>query len=337
MYYSADSVPPRNFTRPVKKMGSSENHQTPPAALPVAFIDEAADVDFIDALGRRVRESRARHGMSRRLLAQNAGVSERYLAQVESGETNPSIMVLRHVAHALGISAIELLEPQQLSVEQQMIARFLEQLPPHRLEEALLRLMREFGKENSSRRKRIALVGLRGAGKSTLGRALASELAAPFVELNSAIEAEAGMRINEVFSLYGQPGFRRLEKRCLENFITGHEHEHAVITVGGGIVSEPDTYNLLLMNCFTVWVKATPEEHMSRVVAQGDLRPMEGNSEAMEDMRRILSAREALYAKADFTLDTTGQRAEDSLLQLRRALAAADQSLTPGEAHAQLN
>jgi XRE family aerobic/anaerobic benzoate catabolism transcriptional regulator len=190
--------------------------------------------------------------------------------------------------------------------------------------------MREFGKENSSRRRRIALVGLRGAGKSTLGRALAGELKTPFVELNSAIEAEAGMSLNEVFSLYGQPGFRRLEKRCLESFIAGHER--AVITVGGGIVSEPETFNLLLMNCYTVWVKATPEEHMSRVVAQGDLRPMEGNSEAMEDMRRILSAREALYSKADFTLDTTGQRAEDSLIQLRRALAAADQALAPGEA-----
>jgi XRE family aerobic/anaerobic benzoate catabolism transcriptional regulator len=311
-------------------MASSENHPVTDTPPHPSFIDEAADADFIDALGKRVRESRARHGMSRRLLAQNAGVSERYLAQVESGETNPSIMVLRHVAHALGISAIELLETQQLSVEQQMISRFLEQLPPHRLEEALLHLMREFGKENSSRRRRIALVGLRGAGKSTLGRALAGELKTPFVELNSAIEAEAGISLNEVFSLYGQPGFRRLEKRCLESFIAGHER--AVITVGGGIVSEPETFNLLLMNCYTVWVKATPEEHMSRVVAQGDLRPMEGNSEAMEDMRRILSAREALYSKADFTLDTTGQRAEDSLIQLRRALAAADQALAPGEA-----
>ena len=311
-------------------MASSENHPVTDTPPHPSFIDEAADADFIDALGKRVRESRARHGMSRRLLAQNAGVSERYLAQVESGETNPSIMVLRHVAHALGISAIELLETQQLSVEQQMISRFLEQLPPHRLEEALLHLMREFGKENSSRRRRIALVGLRGAGKSTLGRALAGELKTPFVELNSAIEAEAGMSLNEVFSLYGQPGFRRLEKRCLESFIAGHER--AVITVGGGIVSEPETFNLLLMNCYTVWVKATPEEHMSRVVAQGDLRPMEGNSEAMEDMRRILSAREALYSKADFTLDTTGQRAEDSLIQLRRALAAADQALASGDA-----
>lgn len=283
------------------------------------FIDEAADTEFIQALGVRVREARARHGMSRKTLAANSEVSERYLAQVESGETNPSIMVLRHVAHALGISLIELLEARQSSPEYRLISRFLEQLPPTRLEEALLRLMRDFGHEDATRRQRIALVGLRGAGKSTLGRALASGLSRPFVELNGAIEAEAGMSLNEVFMLYGQPGFRRLERRCLESFIG--QHESAVITVGGGIVSEAETFNLLLMNCFTVWVKASPEEHMARVVAQGDFRPMEGNTEAMEDMRRILLAREPLYSKADLTLDTTGKRPEESLAQLLEAVA----------------
>jgi len=291
----------------------------PPA--PVRFVDEAADAEFIQALGLRVREARARRGMSRKSLALNADVSERYLAQVESGETNPSILVLRHVAHALGISPVELLEAPQGSLEYRLIARFLEQVSPSRLEEALLRLMRDFGKEDASRRKRIALVGLRGAGKSSLGRALAGDLSLPFVELNSAIETEAGMSLNEVFMLYGQPGFRRLERRCLESFIA--KHESAVITVGGGIVSEAETFNLLLMNCFTVWVKASPEEHMSRVVAQGDLRPMEGNAEAMEDLRRILDAREPLYSKADITLDTTGRKAEDCLLQLRQAVAPA--------------
>lgn len=284
------------------------------------LIDEAADADFIRALGMRVREARARRGISRKALAINADVSERYLAQVENGETNPSIMVLRHVSAALGFSLMELLEPPQNSAEYHLIHRFLEQLSPKQLEEALLRLMRDFGKEDAARRKRIALVGLRGAGKSTLGRALAGELAVPFVELNSAIEAEAGMSLNEVFSLYGQPGFRRLERRCLDNFVA--KHESAVITVGGGIVSEAETFNLLLMNCFTVWVKATPEEHMSRVVAQGDFRPMEGNTEAMDDMRRILVAREPLYSKADFTLDTTGRPPEECLKQLRHVVAA---------------
>ena len=284
-----------------------------------AFHDEAADAEFITALGNRVRMARARRGMSRKALALSSAVSERYLAQVESGETNPSIMVLRHVAHALGISLLELIEQQQGSNEYRLIAHFLEQLSPSRLEDAMLRLMRDFGSEDAARRRRIALVGLRGAGKSTLGRALAADLAIPFVELNSAIEAEAGVSLNEIFMLYGQPGFRRLERRCLENIVT--QHEAAVITVGGGIVSEAETFNLLLMNCYTVWVKASPEEHMSRVVAQGDLRPMEGSAEAMEDMRRILVARESLYSKADFTLDTTGRTPEECLNHLRTAVS----------------
>jgi XRE family aerobic/anaerobic benzoate catabolism transcriptional regulator len=283
-----------------------------------AVVDDSADTAFIASLGDRVRDARARRGMSRKALAHGSDVSERYLAQVESGETNPSIMVLRHVAQALGVSLVELLEPRQESGEHRLISRFLEQLSPNRLEDALLCLMREFGKEDATRRRRIALVGLRGAGKSTLGRALAGELSVPFVELNSAIEAEAGVSLNEVFSLYGQPGFRRLERRCLDNFIA--QHENAVITVGGGIVSEAETFNLLLMNCYTVWVKASPEEHMSRVVAQGDFRPMEGNTEAMEDMRRILLAREPLYSKADFTLDTTGCPPAECLKKLRLAV-----------------
>lgn len=295
-----------------------EAKNTAEAPERLRFIDEMADAEFVEALGLRVRESRAQRGMSRKSLAHQSDVSERYLAQVESGETNPSIMVLRHVSHALGISLIELLEPQHSSPEYRLISHFLEQLPPAKLEEALLRLMRDFGKEDAARRKRIALVGLRGAGKSTLGRVLANELSTPFVELNSAIEAEAGMSLNEVFMLYGQPGFRRLERRCLESFIA--KNDSAVITVGGGIVSETETFNLLLMNCFTVWVKATPEEHMARVVAQGDFRPMEGNAEAMEDMRRILVAREPMYSKADFTLDTTGRKPEDCLKQLRQAI-----------------
>ena len=291
----------------------------PPAAP--TLHDEAADVEFISAIGRRVREGRARRGISRKALALNADVSERYLAQVENGETNPSIMVLRHIGAALGFSLTELLETRQDSTEHCLIQRFLEQLAPSRLEDALLCLMREFGKEDASRRKRIALVGLRGAGKSTLGRAFAAELDMPFVELNSAIEAEAGMPLNEIFMLYGQPGFRRLERRCLEAIIANHDS--AVITVGGGIVSEAETFNLLLMNCYTVWVKASPEEHMSRVVAQGDLRPMEGSAEAMEDMRRILVARESLYSKADYTLDTTGRTPEECLKQLRQTVTPA--------------
>jgi XRE family aerobic/anaerobic benzoate catabolism transcriptional regulator len=170
------------------------------------------------------------------------------------------------------------------------------------------------------RRKRITLVGLRGAGKTTLGAALAKALRRPLVELDKEIEREAGISLSEVFLLYGQAGYRRIERRCLERVI--NSQEDIVLTVGGGIVSEPDTYNLLLLNCYTVWIKAAPEEHMARVVAQGDMRPMAGHVEAMEDLRNILAARETLYGKADAVVDTSGGSVEKSFAVLQQAVAA---------------
>lgn len=281
---------------------------------------EARDAEFLHLLGRRVREMRERRGMARKILARDADVSERYLAQLEAGEGNISIVLLRHIALALGVSVAELLSEENDSVEHRLIRRFLERLPAHRLEEAIVRLMRDLGTQETARKKRIALIGLRGAGKSTLGEMLAAESGVPFVELDREIEREAGLSLTEVFMLYGQSGYRRLERRCLERVI--HTQEQAVISVGGGIVSELDTYNLLLSTCFTVWLKAAPEEHMTRVAAQGDFRPMQDNEEAMEDLRRILSAREPLYAKADVTVDTSGKSLDESLLQLRQAVAA---------------
>jgi XRE family aerobic/anaerobic benzoate catabolism transcriptional regulator len=285
-----------------------------------ATAHDGAAAEFLAAMGRHVREARERRGMARRVVSQSAGVSERYLAQLEAGEGNASVLLLRSVARALGMSLTELVDAREHSVEQRLIRRFLEGLPPHRLEDVVFRLMRDFGEEASARRGRIALVGLRGAGKTTLGSALAAELRAPFVELDREIERDAGIGLSEVFLLYGQAGYRRIERRCLERVIGAHPQ--MVMSVGGGIVSEPETYNLLLLNCFTVWVRASPEEHMARVVAQGDLRPMQGNAEAMADLRRILDAREPLYRKADVTLDTSGELPEQSLLQLRRAAAA---------------
>jgi XRE family aerobic/anaerobic benzoate catabolism transcriptional regulator len=170
-----------------------------------------------------------------------------------------------------------------------------------------------------AQRQRCA-AGLRGAGKSTLGGTLARDLRCPFVELDREIEREAGVTLSEVFLLYGQAGYRRIERRCLERALASHER--MVLSVGGGIVSEPDTYNLLLVSCFTVWVKASPDEHMARVVAQGDLRPMQGNAEAMEDLKRILDAREPLYRKADAALDTSGEKPEQSLAKLRQIALA---------------
>jgi XRE family aerobic/anaerobic benzoate catabolism transcriptional regulator len=278
------------------------------------------DAEFLVAMGRHVREARERRGMARKVLSQNANVSERYLAQLEAGEGNASVLLLRSVARALGVPVTELLDPQESSVEQRLIRRFLERLPGHRLEDVVFRLMRDFGHEEAARKKRIALVGLRGAGKTTLGAALAKDRGCAFVELDREIEREAGIGLSEVFLLYGQAGYRRIERRCLERII--ESNAEMVMTVGGGIVSEPETYNLLLLNCYTVWVKASPDEHMARVVAQGDFRPMQGNAEAMEDLTRILEARIPLYRKADLAIDTTGETSAQSLAKLREAVAA---------------
>jgi XRE family aerobic/anaerobic benzoate catabolism transcriptional regulator len=290
------------------------------SAVPKASADDLDDARFLAALGTQVRQARERRGMPRQVLSQQSNVSERYLAQLEAGEGNASVLLLRNVARALGMSLTELLGQRENSVEQRLIRRFVEQLPEHRREEVVFRLLREFGQEPSARRTRIALVGLRGAGKTTLGSALANELSAPFIELDREIERESGISLSEVFSLYGQAGYRRIERRCLERII--QSHERMVVAVGGGIVSDAETYNVLLVNCFTVWVKAAPEEHMARVVAQGDFRPMQGNREAMDDLKRILGAREPLYRKADVTLDTSGEPFEGSLAKLRQAASA---------------
>jgi XRE family aerobic/anaerobic benzoate catabolism transcriptional regulator len=298
-------------------MPAAEPRETAPVAL---SLQQPDDAEFLVAMGRHVREVRERRGMARKVLSQNAGISERYLAQLEAGEGNASVLLLRSVARALGMPVTELLDPRENSVEQRLIRRFLDRLPEHRLEDVVFRLMRDFGHEEAARKKRIALIGLRGAGKTTLGSALASALGFEFVELDREIERNAGMGLSEVFLLYGQAGYRRIERRSLGQMI--ESHADMVMTVGGGIVSEPETFNLLLLNCFTVWVKAAPDEHMARVVAQGDLRPMQGNAEAMEDLTRILEAREPLYRKADFTLDTTGEAVEQSLRKLRQAVQA---------------
>jgi XRE family aerobic/anaerobic benzoate catabolism transcriptional regulator len=288
----------------------------PPVAAPL----RADEKEFLSALGRQVRECRERRGLARKAVSQSAAVSERYLAQLEAGEGNASVLLLRSVARALDTPLTELIDPREGSVEKRLIRRFLDRLPVHRLEDAVFRLMRDYGDEAATRRKRIALVGLRGAGKTTLGTALVALVAMPFVELDRDIEREAGISLSEIFLLYGQPGYRRIERRCLERLVAGTSE--MVIAVGGGIVSEPDTYNLLLQHCFTVWVKASPDEHMARVVAQGDLRPMQGRSEAMADLTRILDAREPLYRKADVTLDTSGETLQQSLSKLQRAIHA---------------
>jgi XRE family aerobic/anaerobic benzoate catabolism transcriptional regulator len=279
----------------------------------------AREDDFLLFVGTRVREVRNRRGMTRKMVALEADVSERHLAQLESGEGNISIVLLRRIAEALNISLTALFAPNvEEPAEKQTIRRFLERLPVNRLEDVVIRLRREFSDEEKIRRMRIALIGLRGAGKSTLGSRLAEESNIPFIELDREIEKDTGMPLAEIFSLYGQSGYRAIEKRTLERVL--HEPGRAVVSVGGGVVSEKDTYDYLLANCYTVWIKAQPDEHMSRVIAQGDFRAMAGSDQAMEDLRRILEAREPLYRKAEMVLDTSGSSLEESFTKLKSAL-----------------
>jgi XRE family aerobic/anaerobic benzoate catabolism transcriptional regulator len=259
--------------------------------------------------------------MTRKLVARESDVSERHLAQLEAGEGNVSIVLLRRIAAALNVSLVELFAPEvEEPAEKRMIQRFLERLPNHRLEDVVLRLMRDFSPGEKLRRKRIALIGLRGAGKSTLGSKLALEMRVPFIELDGEIEKDTGMPLGEIFSLYGQSGYRAIERRTLTRVLT--EHECAVLSVGGGVVSEKETFDYLLSHCYTIWIKAQPEEHMSRVLEQGDFRAMAGNDQAMEDLRRILEAREPLYRQADMELDTSGSPVEASFSRLKTILQA---------------
>jgi len=272
--------------------------------------------NYLARLGERVREERARRGMTRKMLARDAGLSERYLAQLEAGRGNISIAVLRRVAMALNHPLARLVgdngaEPPEL----RLVVELLRRLSPDEIAEARALIGERFGlTADAARERRVALIGLRGAGKSTLGRRLAQHLGVPFIELDAEIERDLGLSLAEIFNLYGQPAYRRCERRVLAQII--EREPQFVLATGGSIVAEPATFQELLDRCFTVWLKAAPDEHMGRVQAQGDLRPMAENGEAMADLRRILAAREPLYAKADATVDTAGRNIEESLRAL---------------------
>ena len=275
---------------------------------------------YLRLLGDRIRDARARRGMTRKILARDSKVSERYLAQLEAGQGNISIVLLRQIAHAMGLPLADLVrEEPDRSVELTLLIQTLGRLQPKELAQARKLLTDSFGTVvERERRQRIALIGLRGAGKTTLGARLAKERGVPFIELDREVERESGTTLSEVFNLYGQSAYRRYERRALENVI--ERHDRAVIATGGSIVTEPATFDLLLSACFTVWLAAAPEEHMSRVVAQGDYRPMAGNDEAMDDLRRILASRNALYAKADATVETAGKTVDQCLRELDAAI-----------------
>jgi len=280
----------------------------------------AADLDaFLTRLGERVRMMRSRRGMSRKVLARHSKVSERYLAQLEAGKGNCSIVLLRRIASAMSVPVSELVDERpERAVESLLLGQLLDRLSPPEVKEARELLLSRFGGPSSeTRRDRVALIGLRGGGKSTLGRLLGKAIDVPFIELDGEIEQQSGMALGEIFEMFGQPTFRRMERDALEATLAANPR--FVLATGGSLVTEPSTFELLLTSCLTVWVRATPNEHMTRVIEQGDLRPMADNARAMEDLVSILASREQLYAKADLTLDTadkTPARSLDDLLEL---------------------
>jgi XRE family aerobic/anaerobic benzoate catabolism transcriptional regulator len=262
---------------------------------------------FLQSLGERVRAQRLRRGMTRRATAEAANISERHLANLEYGVGNVSILVLHQIAQALHCQVAELLGDVTTSNPEWLLLRSLlegrNESLIRRVRLAAARLLDE-GDPNSGRSRLIALIGLRGAGKSTLGRMLAEDLGVQFIELSREIEALAGCSTAEIQALYGQNAYRRYERRALEATLAAQTD--AVIATPGGLVADPGTFNLLLGRCTTVWLQATPEDHMKRVLRQGDTRPMGASCEAMADLKSILEGRAAFYAKADLQVHTSG-------------------------------
>jgi XRE family aerobic/anaerobic benzoate catabolism transcriptional regulator len=277
---------------------------------------------LLAALGERTRMLRARRGLTRKALAASAGVSERHLANLEYGVGNASILVLQQVATALQCSLAELVgDITTRSPEWLLIRELLADRDEADLRRARLALADMLGTPGGdvARHRRIALIGLRGAGKSSLGQMLADSMEFPFIELSREVERLAGCSIREIYDLYGTNAYRRYERRALEEAV--QIHPDVVIATPGGIVSDPATFNELLAHCTTIWLQASPEEHMGRVAAQGDYRPMAASPEAMEDLKRILAGRAAFYSKADFVLDTGGRALADSFDALRKLAA----------------
>jgi XRE family aerobic/anaerobic benzoate catabolism transcriptional regulator len=279
---------------------------------------------LLASLGERVRRIRSRRGMTRKALALAADVSERHLANLEYGVGNASMLVLQQVALALQCSMAELLgDVTTSSPEWLLIREMLDSRSEHDLKRARIVLGELFGTPSAKadRVQRVALIGLRGAGKSTLGRMLADDLDYPFVELSREIEKFAGCSISEIQGLYGANAYRRYKRRALEEAI--QIYPEALIATPGGLVSDAATFNLLLTHCFTVWLKAAPEDHMQRVAAQGDMRPMAASKETMADLKNILAGRSAFYSKADLSFDTSAQPLAASFERLRTALREA--------------
>jgi XRE family aerobic/anaerobic benzoate catabolism transcriptional regulator len=288
-----------------------------PAKQPVVRDSDA----YLRRLGERVRNLRHQRAMSRKALARQARVSERYIAQLESGKGNCSIVLLRRIARAMGLPVTQLVsEGPEPPLDRLLLAQFIDRLPPPALAQVRDLLLHQFGEPTEDlRRRRIALIGLRGGGKSTIGPLLADAIDAPFIELDGEIEKRSGASLSEIFEMFGQDTFRRAEREALE--IVLREQKTFVMATSGSIVTDPATLELLLSSCFTIWLRAEPADHMRRVVAQGDMRPMANSGRAMEDLIAILKSREPLYAKADATLLTSGTTPRQAAAELLRFIS----------------
>ncbi|MFM8623666.1 MAG: helix-turn-helix transcriptional regulator [Betaproteobacteria bacterium] len=293
-----------------------------PASSPARVSDSEKNA-FLLALGERVRALRARRGMTRKAVSVAADVSERHLANLEYGEGNASILVLLQVARALQCSLAELLGDVTTSSAEWLLLRELLQTcgeaDLRRVRVAVGEILGTGGARAIS--PCVALVGLRGAGKSTLGQMLADDLGFPFVEIGREIEKFAGCSVSEIQALYGQNAYRRYERRALEEAI--QTYPEAVLATPGGLVSDLTSFNELLTHCTTVWLQADPEDHMKRVQAQGDMRPMAASKEAMQDLEGILAGRAALYSKARLHINTSAQPLEQTFALLRQAVREA--------------
>jgi XRE family transcriptional regulator, aerobic/anaerobic benzoate catabolism transcriptional regulator len=303
-----------------KKKKSPQSAFRKASAAPRSNPKKSSMDSYLLQLGENIRSVRARRGMTIHQLARASSLSARFLTTVELGRGNISVGRLNTVAHALDVP-IEMLaaDAQPISPAFNQSTAFLKKLPPGQLRDAHKLLLEKFANVDASvRRSRIALIGLRGAGKSTLGSLFAQQLGVPFIELDKQVERDSGVTLTIIFDLYGPSGYRRMEREALESILA--KHPRFVLATGGGIVSDPANFNRLLSECFTIWLRAKPEEHMARVLAQGDRRPMANNRQAMRDLRRILWSREALYRQADIAVETTSQTVRQSLQALALAV-----------------
>ena len=274
-------------------------------------------------IGYLVRNERAKRGITRKILAKQTGMSERYLAHIELGDGNPSVLTLDAIARGLGLDLFDLLPAVKHDEARRRALVHLRQLPVEEIKGFLDAFARVGGAMPSVRGRRIALVGLRGAGKSTLGGMLAERLGVPFIELDKVIERDHGAPVATLFEVYGQGTFRRYERDALTRAIAGHPA--AVIATAGGIAADETTFAQLLDQTYVVWMQASPAEHMRRVREQGDFRPMSYNPSAMDDLVAILDARAPAYGRAHARLDTSGKGVEacvDELVGIAQGLFA---------------